>query len=96
MRLDFNETNILVTTLDELNKTSKGVVKKNHLEEALYARGLYTDRKFTVLRMSVKSLIKKVEELSEEDVAKIVADSKDKKIAASVCYQLPDAKGTKI
>ncbi len=91
MKLDFNETNILVQAIGELGKSVKVPISKMKLIETLYALGVHTDKKYSILRVSVKSLIAKIEKLSDDDVNQIITDYKDNNIIASVCYHLPDA-----
>lgn len=89
MRLDFNESNILVQALAELERNSKVVINKTKLIEELYALGLHTDKKYVFLRVSIKSLINKIESLSDDDIKQILIDNKNNVIVASVCYELP-------
>lgn len=91
MRLDFNETNILATALTELGRNPKNAITKAKLIELLYAIGVHTDKKYDTLRKAVKSLIAKIEKISDNDVAQILADNQNKKIISSVCYQLPSS-----
>lgn len=89
MRLDFNETNILAQVLAELEKNPKAHINKIKIIEALYALGIHTDKKYAVLKVAVKSLISKLEMLSDDDVGKILLDNQNSNIVSSVCYQLP-------
>lgn len=89
MRLDFNETNILVQTIAELEKSSKITINKVKLIETLCALGIHTDKKNIVLKVSIKSLVSKLEKLSDDDINRIMADNKNNNIIASVCYELP-------
>lgn len=90
MRLDFNETNILVQTLAEMEKSPKTPMTKTKIIETLYALGVHTDKKYTILKVTVKSLIEKIEKLSDDDVLQILADNRNNNIIASVCYELPN------
>ena len=89
MRLDFNETNILVQTIAELEKSSKTTITKMKIIETLYALGVHTDKKHVILKVSIKSLISKLERLSDDEIICLLADHKNNKIIASVCYELP-------
>ena len=91
MRLDFNETNILVQVLTVLEKNPKVIINKIKLSETLYALFAHTDKKYAILRMSIKSLMAKLEKLSDDDILRILEDSKNEKIINSVCYELPAA-----
>lgn len=86
MVLDFIETNILVQTLTFLDKGNKRVITKNQLINEVYALGIYTDRKYWILQKSVRSLFLKLEQLSDDDILKIVEDHRNNNITSSVCY----------
>lgn len=90
MKLDFNETNILVRTIKELEENSKAPITKMKIIEMLYTLFSRTDKKYTILKVSVKSLKTKIDKLSDDDINQILADSKNNNIAASVCYHLPE------
>ena len=92
MKLDFNESNILVQALADLERNPKVPITKVKLIEELYALGINTDKKLSFLRVSVRSLIKKIENLSDSDIQQIVIDNKNNVIVASVCYELPSSK----
>lgn len=91
MRLDFNETNILIQVLAKLGKSHKVVINKAKLNETLYALFIYTDKNYGIIRMSIKSLMEKLEKLSDDDILRILEDSKNNNIISSVCYELPAA-----
>lgn len=90
MKLDFNETNILVQVLAWVEKNPKVNVNKTKIIEALYALHVHTDKRYIFLRLSIKSLIAKIERLSDDDIVHILDDNKNSKIVASVCYEIPD------
>lgn len=92
MKLDFNESNILVEALSDLERNPKVPITKVKLIEELYALGIHTDKNRSFLRVSVRSLIKKIENLSDSDIQQMVIDNKNNAIVASVCYQLPSSK----
>ena len=89
MTFDFNETNILVQAINELEKNPKAVINQAKLCELLYALGVHTEKRHTILRVAIKSLITKVEKLTDEDINRIRMDNKNEKIISSVCYELP-------
>lgn len=95
MKLDFNETNILAVTLSELEKSTKTSITRAKILDSLYALGVYTDKKYGILRASVKSLMMKLEKLSDDDILRILEDSKNENIITSVCYQLPQTDNPK-
>lgn len=76
-------------TITELNKNPKAPINKMKIIETLYALGVHTDKKHTVLKVAIKNLISKLEKLSDDDINRILADHKNNNIIASVCYELP-------
>lgn len=89
MRLDFNETNILLQALSELGRVSQAPITVARLLEFLDFLLLNTDTGYIFIRESVKSLSKKLEGLSDEGVRRILADKSQNKIIATTCYTLP-------
>ena len=91
MRLDFYETNILVHTLSGLEKNPKATAAKMKMKiiEDLYALFAHTDKEYTLLKVAVKSLIDKLEKLSDDEIMLIVEDNRNNNIIASVYYEVP-------
>ena len=89
MRLDFNETNILLQALSELSKVSKATITVARLLEYLDFILSNTDKSYIFICESVKSLTKKLEGLSDESLQRILEDKSKNKIIATTCYTLP-------
>ncbi len=89
MRLDFNETNILLQSLTELEKLSQAPITVGRLVEFLDFLLINTDTGYVFVCESVKSLIKKLEGLSDESIQQVLADKNRHKIIATTCYTLP-------
>lgn len=90
MRLDFNETNILVQALNDLEKINKKDIDKMELITLLYTLYQCTDNRYKILRTSIKTLISKIESLSDAAIKHIQEDKKNNRIIATVTYKLPD------
>ncbi len=88
MKLDFNETNILVQTVNDLVKYKK-TVNKRSLIESLCELSQNTDKNYTFIHQSITSLISKVEKVSEKSVDVIHKDVVNDNIIAMACYALP-------
>lgn len=89
MRLDFNETNILLQAISELGKVSQARITVARLLEFLDFLLINTDTGYIFICESVRSLTKKLEGLSDEGVQRILADKSQNKIIATTCYTLP-------
>ena len=88
MRLDFNETNILLQALSEMDKSQTAVTVPGLLD-CLNSLLINTDTSYIFICESVKSLIKKLEAVSEEGLVRIVRDKDQNRIIATTCYTLP-------
>lgn len=88
MRLDFNETNILLQALSEMDK-SKMTVSVPGLLDYLNSLLINTDTGYVFICESVRSLTKKLETLSKEGMERILRDKDQNKIIATTCYTLP-------
>lgn len=89
MRLDFNETNILLQALSELGRVSQAPVTVARLLEFLDFLLTNTDTGYVFICDSVRSLTKKLEGLSDESIGQILEDKSRNKIIATTCYTLP-------
>ncbi len=89
MRLDFNETNILLQALSDMEKQYGTVITIPNLLDTLNLLLQNTDSKYIFICDSVKSLIRKTEGLSEESLRRILADKTEDKIIATARYALP-------
>ena len=88
MRLDFNETNILLQALSEMDK-SKMTVSVPGLLDYLNSLLINTDTGYVFICEAVRSLTKKLETLSDEGMERILRDKDQNKIIATTCYTLP-------
>ena len=91
MKLDFNETNILVQVLGELERNPKATINKMALISNLYLLRQNTDERYKSLRSSISSLALKIENLSERDINKVREDKENNLINATICYSLPES-----
>ena len=89
MRLDFNETNILLQALSELSRVSQAPITVARLLEFLDFLLTNTDTGYIFICESVKSLTKKLEGISDDSIQRILADKSQNKIIATTCYTLP-------
>lgn len=89
MRLDFNEANILIRTIEDLEKYKKPVTRKSVID-SLNELGSNTDKNLAFIRQSISSLSTKLERLSDKSISKIQSDAHNKNISATACYTLPD------
>ena len=89
MKLDFNETNILVQTLASLEQ-DKMALGKSELIRLLCVLYDNTSDERRFVRGSIKSLLSKIENLSDENIKKIQDDKAQGKIIATTCYRLPN------
>lgn len=89
MRLDFNETNILVQAMSDLEKQPGSPVSKDALLNFLYTLHGNTNEAYPFIRNSIKSLILKIESVSDKDIEKIRDDKNNNRIIATTCYTLP-------
>lgn len=88
MRLDFNESNILLQTIEDLEKYKKPVNKSTligFLQELMHN----TDKKCFLVCQSIATLCVKLESLSDESISRVHADAKNNKIVATARYILP-------
>ena len=88
MRLDFNETNILLQALSEMDKL-KMTVSVPGLLDYLNSLLINTDTGYVFICEAVRSLTKKLETLSKEGMERILRDKDQNKIIATTCYTLP-------
>ena len=88
MRLDFNETNILIYTIADLEQFKKPV-NKNTLVAFLHEMLETTYKKRFLVLKSIRSLSAKLETLSDKSIDKIVADVHNNKVVATARYVLP-------
>lgn len=89
MKLNFNETNILIQVIDDFEKHNKPV-SKGTIVSFLYQLMENTDKKYIYVRSSIKSLATKVEMLSENSVTQLQSDVKNNCVVATACYVLPN------
>ena len=89
MRLDFNETNVLLQALSELGRVSQAPITVARLLEFLDFLLTNTNTGYIFICESIKSLKKKLEGLSDESIQQILADKSQNKIIATTCYTLP-------
>ena len=89
MRLDFNETNILLQAVSELGKVSQAPITVARLLEFLDFLLINTDTGYIFICESVRTLGRKLEGLSDEGIQQILADKSQNKIIATTCYTLP-------
>ena len=89
MRLDFNESNILLQALGELGKVSQAPITVARLLEFLDFLLTNTDTGYIFICESIRSLMKKLEGLSDEGIEQILADKSQNKIITTTCYTLP-------
>ena len=89
MRLDFNETNILVQAISDLDKQKNSVITKDSLLDFLSVLHDNTSENYSFIRQSIKTLISKLENLSDKNIRQIQNDKRNNKIIASTCYVLP-------
>lgn len=88
MRLDFNETNILIHAINDMEKYKKPI-KKSTLIGFLHELDENTDKNYGFLKNSIRLLISKIEHLSDENILQIFSDIKNNKMVATLCYSLP-------
>lgn len=88
MRLNFNETNVLIQSINDLVKYNKPV-NKSSLINMLDELSQNTDTNHLFLHQSIKTLISKIEMLSDDIVNKIYEDVQNDRIIATACYQMP-------
>ncbi len=88
MRLDFNETNILIQAVEDLKSHDKPVNKSN-LVALIYELLQNTDKSYVFVRQATKSLAVKIEQLSENNIEKIFLDVRNNSIVATAGYVLP-------
>lgn len=89
MKLDFNETNILIQVVDDFEKHNKPI-SKGAIVSFLYHLMEHTDKKYVYVRSSIKSLATKIEKLSENSIAQLQSDVKNNCVVATACYTLPN------
>lgn len=90
MKLDFNETTILIQSIDDLEARKRKVTKET-LVNLFYELAQNTNKKYNFIRQSIKSLAVKIELLSEKDIERIYVDAKNKNIVATAGYNLPSS-----
>ena len=89
MRLDFNEANILIQTIEDLEKYKKPV-NKNTIIGFLNELARTTESKHVFIIQSIKSLSFKIERLSDKSITQLQADVKNNKVVATARYVVPN------
>lgn len=89
MKLDFNETNILINAINDMEKYKKPI-NKTTVIGFLHELAENTSQSYSFLQKSIKLLISKIETLSDESIKQIYSDIKSNKMIATLCYSLPE------
>lgn len=89
MKLDFNETNILIHAINDMEKYKKPINKTNIIG-FLHELARNTNPNYTLLHKAVNLLVAKLEPLSDENILQIYSDIKSNKMVATLCYSLPE------
>ena len=88
MKLDFNETNILIHVINDLEKYKKPI-NKSSIVSFLHELKQNTAEEHIFIRKSTTLLASKIDALSEKNISQIYSDIKSNKIVATLCYSLP-------
>lgn len=80
MRFDFNEANILKQNLFSSQDDKNTLLRR--------LDGLYLHTEDSILKKSLRSLIRKIEELSDEEVRRILYDILQKKFVVTSNYKV--------